>query len=318
MRYSSRVPDRPRVAYLITSHTLPDQVLRLASVLRRGSPHAWLAIHHDDRRCTLDRAALDALGVRRVEPPCAVAWGQASQLTMVLRCLAWVREHADFDWLVLISGQDYPIRPLAEIEHSLAAAEFDALIETQPCERPAFAAPVDEFASRYHFRWRRTRSGAVAALARAAGRRGPLVRTRAMPSGTWVGLRALRSPFGSELVCHRGPDWFTLSLAAARAIDRFVRGRPDVLHHYRRTLHPTESFVHTVLANDASLRLSGDNRRYSVWDAPHITGPRVLRLEDLDPMLASGGDFARKFDQTVDRTVLDEIDRRIHSARSGR
>jgi hypothetical protein len=30
-------------------------------------------------------------------------------------------------------------------------------------------------------------------------------------------------------------------------------------------------------------------------------------------MLASGGDFARKFDETVDRVVLDEIDRRVHS-----
>lgn len=315
---SPGAPDRPRVAYLITSHTLPDQVLRLASVLRRGSPDAWIAIHHDDRSCSLDGAALDALGVRRVEPPSAVAWGEASQLEMVLRCLSWVLERADFDWLVLLSGQDYPIRPVGEIEQSLPSTEFDALIAMQPCERPAMGAPIDEFAARYHFRWRRTRSRAAAALARAAARRGSFVRTRAMPNGAWVGLRALRSPFGSDLVCHRGPDWFTLSLAAVRAIDRFVRGRSDVLHYCGRTLHPTESFVHTVLANDASLRLSGDNRRYSVWDAPHMTGPRVLRLEDLDPMLASGGDFARKFDQRVDRTVLDEIDRRIHSARSGR
>ncbi len=55
-----------------------------------------------------------------------------------------------------------------------------------------------------------------------------------------------------------------------------------------------------MLANDASLRLSGTNRRYSVWDNPHLTGPRMLGMQDLDAMVGSGGDFARKFDATLD------------------
>jgi core-2/I-Branching enzyme len=313
MDSSSAGADRPRIAYLISSHTLPRQVLRLASVLRRGSPGASLVIHHDDRQCKLDAVGLDRLGVRRIEPPSAVAWGEASQLAMVLRCLDWLVEHEHFDWIVLISGQDYPIRPLAEIERSLAASEFDALIKTQPCERPTLGAPVDEFAARYHLRWRMTQWRGLGALARASGT-SRFVRVRAMPSGTWVGVRALRSPFGPGLVCQRGPDWFALSRAAALAVQRFVRARPDLIRYYRRTLHPTESFVHTVLANDPSLRLSGDNRRYSIWDQPHMTGPRVLRLDDLEAMLASGGDFARKFDETLDRAVLDEIDRRVHAA----
>ena len=42
-------------------------------------------------------------------------------------------------------------------------------------------------------------------------------------------------------------------------------------------------------------------------------GPvRLGRLADLEPMLASGLDFARKFDAQVDAAVLDAIDRRVH------
>ena len=147
-------PDRQRIAYLITSYTLPDQVLRLASVLRKGSPDGWIVVHHDDRRSRLDGAALQALGVCRVEPPHPASWGEASQLLMVLRCLGWVLDFTDFDWVVLLSGQDYPIRRVAEIERSLAGADVDALIEAHPCERPALGAAIDEFAGRYHFRWR--------------------------------------------------------------------------------------------------------------------------------------------------------------------
>jgi hypothetical protein len=51
------------VAYVVTSHRYPEQVLRLARTLR-----------------------------------------------------AWALERVPFDWMVVLSGQDYPIRPLAEIE----------------------------------------------------------------------------------------------------------------------------------------------------------------------------------------------------------
>jgi Core-2/I-Branching enzyme len=307
------MPDRARVAYVITSYKLPNQVLRLASILRKGSPDASIVVHHDDRGCTLDPAQVEALDVRLVEPPSHVVWGEASQLAMVLRCLGWALDHDGFDWLVLLSGQDYPIRPVAEIEQSLAAAEVDAFIETRPCERSAFGATIDEFAGRYHFRWRRMPTGVAASLARVPARGRSLAQARTMPTGTWVGVRALRSPFGHHLICHRGSDWFTLSRAAVECVDKFVRTRRDVLDYYRHTLIPTESFVQTVLAN-SSLRLSGDYRRYLVFDGPQMPAPRVLRMQDLTPMLASGGNFARKFDETIDRAVLDEIDRRVHSS----
>jgi Core-2/I-Branching enzyme len=303
----------PRVAYLIASHKLPDQVLRLASVLRRGSPDASIVLHHDDRRCDIDRAAAKGLALHLVEPSSRADWGEISLLAMVLRCLRFCLDHVDFDWLVLLSGQDYPIRPIAEIEDALEAAEYDALLEARPCPRPGLRAPVDEFSGRYYFRWWRPRSASLAWLLQGTARRGVFVRTRPLPSGNWVAVRAVRNPFDRGLICHSGSDWFSLSRRAVEIVDAFVRERPKVLRYYRHTLHPTESFIQTVLANDASLRLSGDTGRFTVWGAPHETSPRVLRLDDVDAMLGSGCGFARKFDETVDLAVLDEIDRRVHS-----
>jgi hypothetical protein len=305
------VPEAARLAYLITSYALPNQVLRLARTLRHGSPEALIALHHDDRRCSVDAPALDALGVRRIEPTSPVEWGESSQLEMVLRCLRWLLERSDFTWVVLLSGQDYPIRPLADIERSLGASEVDAFIEAQRVERPALSrrVPVDEFASRYYYRWRKLPRSLVTTAARTR----PLLAVREMPSGTWVGVRRFRTPFGPGFECHRGSDWFTLSRRAVEAVDRLMRARPDVLDHYRCTPIPTESFVQTVLANDPAMRTSGDYRRFSSWN-PGASRPRVLGIADLPAILESGADFARKFDETVDRAVLDEIDRRVHGA----
>jgi Core-2/I-Branching enzyme len=140
-----------------------------------------------------------------------------------------------------------------------------------------------------------------------------LVRVRSFPrSGAWLGVRACRSPFSPSFICQRGADWFTLSRRAVLAVEDFQRHRPDVLAYYRRTLIPTESYVQTILTNHPALHLSRDYRRFTLWDQPHMTGPRVLRFSDLDAVTQSGADFARKFDESVDRVVLDEIDRRVH------
>jgi hypothetical protein len=84
---------------------------------------------------------------------------------------------------------------------------------------------------------------------------------------------------------------------------------PALERRFMRTIVPTEAFVQTVLANRPELRLSPGNRRHLLFDRPEAPSPRVLGPADLDQALASGADFARKFE---DVAVLDEIDRRVH------
>jgi hypothetical protein len=264
-------------------------------------------IHHDERRSRLDEGALARLGgVERVRPPMAVEWGDGSQLDLHLRCYAWLLARVEFDWVVLLSGQDYPIRPLAEIERDLGAAPFDGFVTSEPVAPPPWsrtAAP--EFSRRYFYRYRPIPAPRPR-LRRAITAARPLLALREMPSGAMLGRRA-RTPFSAAFPCRRGPDWLTLSRRAVATLDAAARSRPGLVRHYRRTLVPTESFAHTVLAATPGLRLSADTRRFSVW-TPGAHRPAVLRLADLDRILASGADFARKFDVTVDAAVLDALD----------
>jgi hypothetical protein len=155
---------------------------------------------------------------------------------------------------------------------------------------------VGEFERRYHYRWARI----PARLAGVAARADPLVQVRALPSGVYAGI-----PAPARVPLHHGSDWFTLSRRAVEA----VAAAPRALERrFARTVVPTEGFVQTVLAG-SGLRLEADSRRHAVFDPPTAPRPRVLGLGDLDAALASGADFARKFE---DVGVLDEIDRRVH------
>ena len=179
-----------RVAYFVTSHRYPEQVLRLARTLRAGSPHAPLLIHHDDRQSRLDVAALAGLGgVQLVRPPAAVAWGWASHLDMLLRCFAWALERAPFDWLIVLSGQDYPIRPPAKIERDLLNSPYDGYVEGIEVNPPCWTrGELDEFSRRYYYRYRPIRNPS-AVLRRAILPTESFPHTILHAEPTWAGPR---------------------------------------------------------------------------------------------------------------------------------
>ena len=85
------------------------------------------------------------------------------------------------------------------------------------------------------------------------------------------------------------------------AIDASLHDHPELALYYRDTLHPAESYVQTVLANDPAIRVRDDDGRR--WRSERPIGPGSL-----DPVLASGADFAGPFEPAA----LDEVDARVH------
>lgn len=156
------------------------------------------------------------------------------------------------------------------------------------------------------YRYRSIRNpGAVLRRAIASAR--PALLLRDMPWGVALGRRCA-APFSPALSCRRGADWLSLSRRSVEVVVRAARTMPELMHHYRRTVLPTESFPHTVLHAEPALRLSGDMRRFTSWPS-RSAHPALLTVADLDRILSSGADFARKFDLTLDRIVVDELDR---------
>lgn len=315
------------VAYLICSHTNPVQVARLVKLLSAGDRGSQVVVHHDESRSRLDRGILKGLpGVHLIDSDAThIEWGSFAIVETVLRCMRWVLDNLEFDWLVLLSGQDYPIQPLPVIEASLESTEFDGFISGAPLETLK-SRSAREARRRYYYRYYRVpapsrilanhlsvrHEGNVRAVSRSTTM--SLLSVKAVPDGTaiYVGVRRLRTPFTSRFRCYRGAQWFTLSAKSIAAVDRFVAEHPDYVGYWRRTRIPDEAFVNTIVLNDPNLNVSRDDRRYvrfPIGGAPH---PEILTIRDLEPMLASGKHFARKFDVAVDGTILDVLDERVH------
>ena len=287
-----------KVVYVVLSHRNPEQVLRLVRALGEG-PAARVLVRHDPRGAPLAAAEIEAAGAEALEDRIEFQWGGWSKLELILACLreAAARHHPD--WVLVLSAQDYPLRPLADIEADLAASTADGRLgAVREVERRRPPPGEDEFFLRCRYR-HYTRPRAMPGLPRLAR---PLFYKRDLPP--LVGLRRLARP---PLPFFASADWLTLGPRALAAVLAASEDR-RLMRHFRRVAVPSESFFASVLLADPSLAIEGDNRRFAPFSREGAPHPDTLTSRDYERLLASGADFARKFDAALDSRVLDLLD----------
>jgi len=310
------------VAYLILAYHLPEQAARLARLIVRSSPRARVFLHYDAKSGPFDDQLLaGAERITVIPDPLTVEWGDWSPVAALLHCLTHIRNVMEFDWFTVLSGQDFPIRPIARFEECLATGAADVYIEAYPLSaNPTTRA--SHVVARYYYRyWKLPRfrySHRVPHWIRTAWQ-GWLCRRpegRGFFNYIWLprglppllGVRRLRVPFTPEFECWQGSDWFNLSRHAVDYLFEFLARHPEVSRHYQHTHLPSESLYHTIYCNARDLRVERNNLRFILWDSPDTSSPRTLTCENLDAMREAPAFFARKFDMRVDPAVLDRLE----------
>lgn len=134
---------RHEFVYLIMSYGSLDQTAQLIRTVRQSSPDPAILLQHDAKSALQSADELEGLkGVHVVQPRVLVTWGDGTFLDATLARLRYIVRHFEFSWVTALSGQDYPLRPLASIQNDLGIGEFDADIRTCP-------ATADHYPYRY-------------------------------------------------------------------------------------------------------------------------------------------------------------------------
>lgn len=308
---------RAVLAFLVLSHRDPAQVLRLVRALSEEE-QAAVAVRHDQRRSTLEAGDVEAAGGSPISDGHEVGWGDLAYVRMILDALQTTVRTLGADWVVTVSGQDYPLRPPAELERHLGAGGHQALLfDSWPLDLHAPPQPPkDEFFRRYRYRHYPMARRPARLIGRALG---PLAYQRSMPAGSpdLLGLRPPRHPFGPGLRCHVSGDWLMVDRQAIESMVRFARDNTAVMRHYARTAMPGESFFATALANDPAISVGPSPR--AIRFQPGAAHPDTYGEDDVPELLASGAYLGRKFDESAEPGTLDRLDeaRRRGQAGSG-
>jgi hypothetical protein len=301
-----------RICYFIQNHLAPPQVARLAAALRRSQPDAFVLVGHDESAgCCSAEQLRRALGtdVFAVREP--ARRGYFSLLQPYFEAVEWLgRRGIPYDWLVYLSGQDFPTQPLGRFAAMLAATDRDGFLRFWD----AFA-PVSPWNRRRQGRCRYAFRYADAPRWAAAGLR-LLRRFNGWQSlihvhlvyGQRIGVRPRTSPFGPGLGCYAGSQWTILRRACAEYAAEEVRRDGELIRWFRSTICPDEAVVQTLLVNSGRFRLQDDHLRYEDFAGSRTGHPRLLTLGDLPALTGGRYFFARKFDLQHDGAVLDRLD----------
>ena len=272
-------------------------------------------ISHDERQARRSTwPALRALRERARAAASRGGYGDFSHLDRYFAAVDWLDANGiDYDWLENLTGQDYPLRPIAEIEDDARRRGLRRLPAVQP--RSSLSASrrgADQGAA--GFRLVRPR------------RRGDAVRLPALAARqAHAGQEAPDAPAdGAQPACSPGsgcatptPRWACAAahgvrprllllrrlvlLHAARATARryvrdYARANPEMVaffRHRRRRRRCSSTRSSSTRASSASPRTTSAT---STGPAARTLTPRTLGIEDLAAMLASGAHWARKLD----------------------
>jgi hypothetical protein len=303
-----------RVCYFIQNHLGPSQARRLVATLQRSCPGSFILIGHDGFAGHASADELrQALGVDVFAFRERGKRGYFSLIEPYFDAVDWLTRHGiDYDWLVYLSAQDYPTRPLRTFEELLAATEHDGFLRFWDA-----ADPVNPWGRRrqgvvrYHYRYSDAPGWARPALRllRAGNGLQRLVHCH-LTYGPRLGVRR-RQPFDENVRCYAGTQWTVLRRACTEYLAERRHSEDGLIEWFRRTICPDEAVVQTLLVNSGRFRLANDDLRYVDMAGSKDGRPRTLTAQDL-PLLTSGPYyFARKFDAERDGEVLDLLDARI-------
>ena len=273
------------VGYVVLAYKRPEQVGRLLRWI--AGPHSAVAIHVD--RSTdetifreLRREAADHPDVQFV-PRVRTHWGGFGLVKATLRCMEHLVRTSNVDYVLLLTGQDYPVRSPAAIRGTLAEANGRSFLHHSPIPYAAWGPEggVNRLENWYHVGRRRFHF------------RPPW--RRATPGGL--------QPYGGEA-------YWCLARPAAEHVLRFTGQNRAFMRFFEHVFIPDEIFFHTIVANSPFRdALVNDTLHFVDWEAD--PAPAILTSAHYERIVRSGKLFARKFDLTVDERVLDMLDERI-------
>jgi hypothetical protein len=291
------------IAWIISAYRLPELLIRLVDRLDHAGSSFF--IHVDAKTNEREYRAMteplanrsNVLFLERHE----CWWGDFGHVRATLKGIrALIESGRPFDYISLMTGQDYPLKSTDAIAARLAEDEGRVFMQASRLPNPHWTEGGLDRIEHWHFR-----VGRKPLSFPGSPFRPPLANTLwSLPAR----LLRLRRRFPAGMEPWGGGSYWCMPADCVRHVDSFVRANPDFVGFFRYVHEPDEIFFQTIVMNSPFRdRVANDNLRFLDWDADG-DHPEVLTMHDLERLVRSDSLFARKFDPGVDETVLDRLD----------
>ncbi len=277
-----------KLAYIIQAHKGFNQLKILVDTLSRNSD---VYLHIDKKSQQLYQELRGQYNKSEnifiITDRVSVNWSGFSQVEATLNLLK-ATQGKGYDYITLLSGQDFPIKSHEEIVSYLREN------------------PKREFVHIAHdyenYRWRLLRYSPWGENPNI--RRFPLNKINSIYI-KFQNLFNVQNPFFKNQDIYMGSSWFTITNGATEYILDNIT--PELIENYKKTTCADEHFFQTLLMNSKFKdRVEEYNLTYIDWSEGN-PNPKTLTIEDYPKLKESSKLFARKFDIEVDKEVLEKF-----------
>ncbi|MFC7669778.1 beta-1,6-N-acetylglucosaminyltransferase [Hymenobacter humi] len=280
-----------RIAHLIMVHKNAAQVERLVKALAHEQFDFY--IHLDAKANLEDYAGVAALPqVTFIQKRYDIPW---ASYNLTAAAVQGIREilasGTSYDFINLMSGQDYPIKSPDSIYSFFARhigctfLAFEPQSEDSEWWRHAIGRIEKYHMIQFSFK----------------------ARYRVEKVLNWL-LPKRKFPLPYKLYGGTYGTWWTMGTDCAAYLLKFMDEHPGLRRFSYFTWAPDEFLVSTILMNSPLKdKIINDNYRYLDWSRGG-PNPKTLTVEDANELARSYKLFARKFDITQDAEILDIVD----------
>ncbi len=279
-------PNPMKLAHLILAHKDPELLERLVKTLQHENADIFIQL---DKKANInDFKHIENIGnTQFISNRVDVGWCCYSTIDATLKGFEQILSlKNDYSHINLISGQDYPLKPVELIQQRFFANPDTTFIHTASIADNEWEDGKARF-TKYSFGdFKIPGKYQLQAIANA------VLPKRKLPAGL--------KPYGRS-------QWLTITPICAQYVIDYLKNNPRVKRYFKTVWAVDEVFFQTILVNSPYKDTLVDyNLRYIELDA----GKRPINytMADAEKLTATEALFARKFDRAVSTEVLDYLD----------
>ncbi|MDO4737944.1 MAG: beta-1,6-N-acetylglucosaminyltransferase [Bacteroidales bacterium] len=283
-------------AIMIMAHKNAVQLKRLAAFFVKNCD---VFIHIDQKSLITKEEISDIQSlpqVKRVLQTHSVHWGGTSVLDCEMNLLKVAYEESDADYFHLISGQDYPVRPLSYFLDFFEKNSGKVFIQYTHLPHPRWENNTfSRFQYYYPYDY---------ASEKAHPRHWVWEQVKAQQE------KGIKRPIPDEFDhLYGGSQWFSITREATQILLDYTNTKPAFYNKMWMTFAPEESYITTVLVNLIDKeKIENSNYRYIRWKNENGNRPANLSSEHFFHLLSNEYLFARKIEYPVSEPLLELID----------
>lgn len=278
-----------RIAFIMLCHKNPAQINKLVDKLSEFSD-ADVYIHVDMNHSEIRDQIKKQKNVKLVSEDHSyrIQWGSVDIVKATLELIRAVKDSGkQYDYIWLVSGQDYPICPVAEIEKRLVEGAGLNYIECITSDNKQYNRYKKLYEVAYPS-WINGNNMVIKSVKRIY-----MILTGGYRHTFSLFIR--QKPFDFDFSF--GSQWWTITAEAAFEILEYSDRYPEVLKYFKKSIIPDECFFQTLFMRGSYRDKRTMNLTFINW-GKNRRSPEVLTIEDTEIIKDACNTFcfARKFE----------------------